>query len=79
MRQILLTIIQIRFQNMICQMLFFVPFVSFVVKKRGIPRILKAIWYKQANKKFCVLKKPDFSEKSGFSENFMTENLWNLT
>jgi len=34
---------------------------------------------KQAKKSFRVLKKPDFSEKSGFSENFMPENLWNLT
>jgi len=34
---------------------------------------------KQANKNFGVFKKPVFSEKSGFSENFMPENLWNLT
>jgi len=31
--------------------------------------------HKQANKNFRVFKKPDFSEKSGFSENFMPENL----
>ncbi len=34
---------------------------------------------KQANKNFRVFKKPDFSKKSGFSETFMPENLWNLT
>ncbi len=34
---------------------------------------------KQANVIFRVFKKPDFSKKSGFSENFMPENLWNLT
>ena len=27
-----------------------------------------AIWYKQAKRSFRVLKKPDFFEKSGFSE-----------
>jgi len=35
--------------------------------------------YKQATEIFRVFKKPDFSEKSGFPENFMPENLWNLT
>jgi len=40
---------------------------------------LKVWLFKQANKNFRVFKKPDFSKKSGFSENFMPENLWNLT
>jgi len=29
--------------------------------------------------KFSGIKKPDFSEKSGFSENFTPKNFWNLT
>jgi len=36
---------------------------------RGKIRLI--IPYKQANKNFRVFKKPDFSEKSGFSENFL--------
>jgi len=32
-----------------------------------------------ANKSFRVFKKTDFPKKSVFSENFMPENLWNLT
>jgi len=34
---------------------------------------------KQENKNFRVFKNRIFPKKSGFSENFMPENLWNLT
>ncbi len=42
------------------------------------PKKTKLDQYKQANKNFRVFKKHYFSKKTGFSENFMPENLWNL-
>jgi len=53
-------------------------FILFLKKIVSIIYILQD-FFKQANKNFRVFKKPDFSKKSGFSENFMPENLWNLT
>jgi len=59
------------FLQISCNSLFFVYFVCFVVEKNSIP----ASFGRYSTKSFQVFKKPDFSEKSGFSENAISENL----
>ncbi len=48
-------------------------------KTDGIGSNQWRIGISRQTKVFVYSEKPDFSEKSGFSENFMPENLWHLT